>query len=350
MSTQSKLPLISLNRFEGMALLVVIVLAVVGGIYFLFFSRAASCTQAGDVNCDGVVNILDLSAMASNWASSNSTWSTGDLNGDGKVNITDLSILASNWGTVAPVTLNSVARILYDMIAPHEGVLHGVPLSYSWASTPTVGNPTPPTGMGAITAWGQIYADATTTEPANVRVEMKNMETYLWSNSAQKWNRVQSTVTIQGAHYVEDFVGNVSIAADARTEADGGISTTMVSGYNFHFYPPSRATVPNPSDVGAVFTTYQARLILDNPAGANNLAQAKYLANVGADWWVNTTIGFGTGNNNPGVGQGRFTYLTSNWQAENFYTGGPTASGLAGAWAPTQLQANPPPLDGMGLP
>ncbi|KKL59725.1 hypothetical protein LCGC14_2212450, partial [marine sediment metagenome] len=52
---------------------------------------------AGDVTLDGRVNITDLGALASNWQSSNASWTGGDFNGDGLVNITDLGALASNW-------------------------------------------------------------------------------------------------------------------------------------------------------------------------------------------------------------------------------------------------------------
>ena len=58
-------------------------------------------------------------------------------------------------------------------------------------------------------------------------------------------------------------------------------------------------------------------LILDNPNGPDNRSQARYLANTGADWWRTTTAPFGDGTNNPGVGQSRFTYVTSNWTAIN---------------------------------
>jgi subtilisin family serine protease len=46
-----------------------------------------------DFNCDGVVNIRDLSILASSWLKTGA----GDANGDGVTNIVDLSILASNW-------------------------------------------------------------------------------------------------------------------------------------------------------------------------------------------------------------------------------------------------------------
>lgn len=68
------------------------------GIYFVFRSHAATCTLAGDANCDGAVNITDLSILATNYGSSGAIWAKGDFNADTFVNLTDLSILAANWG------------------------------------------------------------------------------------------------------------------------------------------------------------------------------------------------------------------------------------------------------------
>jgi hypothetical protein len=242
---------------------------------------------------------------------------------------------------VGPSTVNSVALIVSDMNNPHEGALHGVPTSWSWAQHPAVGDPTNAQGMAAMTGWGQIYADANTAEPAGVRVEIKNMESYVWSLSQHRWVRVQATVTVDGAHYAENFAGNASIPTDLRTEPDGGVSLSMVPGYNFHFWPVSGRASITPGDIGAEFTTYHARLI------GTATASARYLANVGGDWWRTTTIGFGTGTDNPGIGQGRFVYLTPNWTAVNFYTGGTYAS-AAGAWTGAQLTGSPPPIDAMG--
>jgi hypothetical protein len=202
--------------------------------------------------------------------------------------------------------------------------------------------------MTAITSWGQIYADSSDTRPANVRVELRNMETYVWSNSRNEWTRVQAAPQVDGAHYVEDFVGNSAIGSNLRAESDGGTSTTMVAGHNFHFWPAGeRGSLADPADVGAVYTTVQARLILDDASGPDNRSQARYLANTGADWWRTLSAPYGDGSNNPGVGQGRFTYVTSNWTALDFYTGGPIAS-APGSWTETQLGNNPPPVNAMG--
>jgi hypothetical protein len=50
----------------------------------------------GDVNFDGVVNGLDISAVASHWLQGG-TSITGDANGDGVVNGLDISVISSNW-------------------------------------------------------------------------------------------------------------------------------------------------------------------------------------------------------------------------------------------------------------
>jgi hypothetical protein len=52
--------------------------------------------KPGDINGDGQVNIIDLSALLSAWGSNNAV---ADLNDDGTVNILDLSSLLSLWGS-----------------------------------------------------------------------------------------------------------------------------------------------------------------------------------------------------------------------------------------------------------
>ena len=231
------------------------------------------------------------------------------------------------------------------MNAAGDGAPHGVPTYWSWAQKPSLQSVTPPAGMSAITGWGQIYSDASNVQPANVRVELRNMETYVWSNTNHAWTRVQAAAHVDGAHFVEDFAGNAATPTDLRAEPDGGVSTGMASGFNFHFWPATgRGALPNPSDVGGVYTTVQARLILDNPSGPDNRGQARYLANTGGDWWRTTSIGYGDGTNNPGVGQSRFTYVTSDWTAINFYTGGPIAI-APNSWTEAQLRASVPPVN-----
>lgn len=68
--------------------------AVIGGV-FILLSFASNPNLIGDENNDGVVNILDLSMLLSNWHATNAAV---DLTGDGYVDILDLSVLLSHWG------------------------------------------------------------------------------------------------------------------------------------------------------------------------------------------------------------------------------------------------------------
>ncbi|QDU71424.1 hypothetical protein [Mucisphaera calidilacus] len=54
-------------------------------------------TSFGDATLDGVVDLLDLSALAANFYKTGG-WADGDFNGFGGVDLNDLSIIASNWG------------------------------------------------------------------------------------------------------------------------------------------------------------------------------------------------------------------------------------------------------------
>lgn len=60
-------------------------------------------TQLGDANLDGRVDSLDLNQVGLNWQSLDNTWSDGDFNGDGLVSAADLNFVGLHWrfGTAA---------------------------------------------------------------------------------------------------------------------------------------------------------------------------------------------------------------------------------------------------------
>ncbi|MEQ9454151.1 MAG: hypothetical protein RLN76_06105 [Phycisphaeraceae bacterium] len=70
----------------------------------------------GDANLDGMVDLIDLSILASNFQTIG-TWATGDFNGSGQVDLVDLSLLASNFGTSVTIP------------EPGAGVLAGLGLA-----------------------------------------------------------------------------------------------------------------------------------------------------------------------------------------------------------------------------
>jgi hypothetical protein len=93
-----------------------------------FMFKAVANLVPGDVNFDGVVNGLDINAIASNWAHHGSLVS-GDANGDGIVNGLDVNMLASNWlhssAALPEVSANSAAT-LAPAPEPSTGLIFGV--------------------------------------------------------------------------------------------------------------------------------------------------------------------------------------------------------------------------------
>jgi len=102
------------------AVIFVLVFASVG--YILITQSRAATTLTADFNNDNIVNVFDLSILASNWGKTGATKATGDTNGDGAVNIFDLSKLAGEWGqTVTPPTTGPTFNVL-DYGAKGDGV------------------------------------------------------------------------------------------------------------------------------------------------------------------------------------------------------------------------------------
>lgn len=228
---------------------------------------------------------------------------------------------------------NSIETIIEDMELPHEALPHGVPLGWSWAEEPVVdfGNQ-PPQNFTAMTAWGQVYEAIEGNPATNTRVHIWDIRAYVLSKADGKWHLLQSSAGVLGASFLENYAGDISIAGDKRNEADGGISIKAGQGYNFHFWPPQRVDI-DPNDIAGVFTTVQARLVLDDPNLPDDRNQARYLLNMGGDYWIDTDVGWENWTTNYGIAMGRFKFVGHEWQSFNMIT-------LSG----DEVRGNPPPI------
>ncbi len=84
----------------------VVIALVAGGIYqVLPTGGSLAATLPGDVNGDGKVDIVDLSALLSQYGKPG----TADINGNGMVDITDMSIFLSNFGKTGGTVLGPPA-------------------------------------------------------------------------------------------------------------------------------------------------------------------------------------------------------------------------------------------------
>ena len=229
----------------------------------------------------------------------------------------------------------ALGKVVGDISLPGEGYPFGIPSSYSFYSGPEVDNPLPPSGISAATAWGVIFEAAEGSPATNTRVEVRNEQLHLWSKSRQQWVVYQATAAPSGSDYYDPDAGplaNRSYAAALRREPDGGVSVKMNHGSWFHFWP-NRVSIPA-SDVGGLFTTFEARLVKDNPNGPDDAASARYLAAPGADWWANKTAPWPA---NRQALYGRFGYVTSAWRSFSGST-----------WSAAQIVQQPPNLHVMG--
>lgn len=231
---------------------------------------------------------------------------------------------------------NSLATIIGDMSKPHEAAPEGVPKSYSWSRGPTAHHleQVPPAVLDrfhAIVAWGQAYPAAQGNPAKNVRVEVRNIKAYELTKNDLKWHLAQAYTAVIGAAYREDFAGNGNVPINLRKEPDGGVSAKLIPGRNFHFYAPRRAPF-DPKNTLGIFTTFQARLIVDNPKLPDDRAKARILAGAGCDVWETLTSKM-HGTAEPGVGIGRFRFLTDKWQSFNLIS-----------LTKAQIRKYPPPL------
>jgi hypothetical protein len=233
--------------------------------------------------------------------------------------------------------INSVQTIVADMKPPHEGRPNGVPDSYDWVQGPRIGMGNDPNSKNfkAMIAWGQVYEDAKGNPATNTRVQIRDIKAYMLSKRDGKWHQLQNSRQIEGAAYREDFVENHSKPADVRKHSDGSISIKAGDGYNFHFWPATGRVSIDPKDIAGMFTTAQARLIVDNPQKPDDRAQARYLMNIGGDYWSDLAVQW---NNqwtaNSDIAMGKFKYVKNRWQAFNMTT-----------LSEAELLRNPPPIN-----
>ena len=229
---------------------------------------------------------------------------------------------------------NTVELIISDMIGPHEARPRGVPDDQEWAFNPRISMGNDPGDWQAMIAWGQFYEPVEGNPATNTRVQIRNLKAYYLSKTDNQWHLWQASKVVDGAAYVEDFAGDESIPADIRTEPDGSVSVAPAGeGYNFHFWNPSRTPI-DPDDIAGVFTTVQARLVVDDPDQPDDRAQARLILDVGGDYWESMTAEWDNWTTNADIGIGKFKFVTNQWQPFNMHT-----------VTPEVLRENPPPLD-----
>jgi hypothetical protein len=232
--------------------------------------------------------------------------------------------------TSSPGPASSSARPTALSEAIHQntrGNSQGYPAGLSWDTGVygTTALKPAPSGFSALTAWAVVYPEARApANAASVTVQVTDFATYVHLTNGT-WVKVQDQAQdgIGGAHYTADFSNNSNIPWDEQTLSDGSVSfDAPPSGYNDHFWPGVRGTF-TPGTVDGIFV--EAKMKTNDP-------DAHLVAQIGADWWLNSTAQFvGDFKNNPVVGGNNFIRLTTRWQTL-YYT----------SLSPHELEANQP--------
>ena len=152
----------------------------------------------------------------------------------------------------------------------------------------------------------------------NYRINIRNLQAYMLFKSDMKWHLLQSTTGAAGAAYREDFVGSASVPAVIHHEADSSISVTVGLGNNFHFWPTGVWATMDPANIAGVFTTYQARLILNDTSQKDDRDTARIVG----DYWGSLTAQWAADwSNNGDYAIGRFKYVRRPWRCFNAWAG-----------------------------
>ncbi|HEY7087109.1 MAG TPA: dockerin type I domain-containing protein [Tepidisphaeraceae bacterium] len=86
-------------------------------------------THYGDADLNGIVDGVDLGALATHWMQTGTIWTNGDFNGDGIVNVDDLNMLALNWQADGSSLSQMLAGLGLPTSVPEPSIaLFGLPL------------------------------------------------------------------------------------------------------------------------------------------------------------------------------------------------------------------------------
>jgi hypothetical protein len=279
-----------------------------------------------------------------------------------------LAAMMALGSTVGAAPLNTVDTIIDDMRLMNDLPLAGAPPGAGWQTGPghvVMGND--PRGTRTpvwwqprdrrfkseaywtvLIPWLVVY-DAPGHASRNTRVQVRHFRVFVKSRATGSWRQNAHALGVEGAIYPKHLQGAVTVIPDERRESDGSTSVLPPHGQGvYHGWCCGLTKIHGP-DVAAVFVTVQARLVPDQSHIPDDRHQARFLMQVGADYYPDASTrvhAFAPTQFNPGVGSSRFKRLTPAWQAFNFATLDVGVQDPGGAALPVaDFRAAPPPLE-----
>ena len=186
-----------------------------------------------------------------------------------------------------------------------------------------------------INDWWFVNRSTNQNQTNNVRIQVRNKRIQIKRISTGLWTTLGNTSDPGAEYYPPAGSGAPTGNVNKRTATnpgggvefkfDGNVANTNIHGYGSGFVDISAYA----GDIADIFSSIEMRLVLDDPMGADDRGNAKYLGCAGADFYPDTgwRVQVGAPANklfapgeyyNPGCGAGRFKFLTNDWQLFSF--------------------------------
>ena len=202
----------------------------------------------------------------------------------------------------------------------HEGIPNGAPTD--WKYKPRIENQNRPNNWNAVGQWGQVYLEEGFSYPENTAIEIANFKMYGYSEQLKEWKLINHSIP-GDVFYVEDFNGDTNKAFPNKIKKDYENKSLIVKldkdtkGFNLHPFSQQIDTksVGLP-DVKYVISQMDVRLVKWDENGIDDMDKARYVANVGGDWWRNVgDVWKPDWSTNVGIAQGQFRTISKEWKS-----------------------------------
>jgi hypothetical protein len=193
-----------------------------------------------------------------------------------------------------------------------------------------------PTWTSGVLSWFTAF-EAQGNKATNSRVEIKDLRFYVLSEATRTWSQVDISQApdLNLWTYPFNYVAPASGSGE-RKESDGGISIKPKYPNFMHGWGNTKTI--NPQDVRAVLATVDFRLTVDDASKADDRSVAKYVVDVGADYYPDAKTGWSLGYA-PGVGNGRMLLATPNWRTATLLVPNKNYGSTL-----DEMRTNPPPI------
>lgn len=280
-----------------------------------------------------------------------------DTTSGGDVLLGSIKLIAPSYDTVSDTaSTNNVQKIFQDVTGANDGYMHRFPTffndttlrdpsavlmgsypvgsaftgwGYWWDSDPNVLAEYKDDDFWThFWGWGVLHEEGTSqysgstrlNTATNLRLGIRNCVVAMRRKSTGVWQELAKTNSPGWFRAFETNHRYADGSVDLRNNnTDGGQELLLPAGagYSYHFVAPGYKMDLSSivADIDAIHVCCQVRLVLDNPAGTDDRANAKWMIYVGGDWMPNGTSEVGQ-DGRPGYALSRLKRMRTdgNWE------------------------------------